>query len=237
MAERLWPDGPQLQQAPGVFPLGTDSVLLADFAAPGNHDRMLDLGTGSGILPLLLLWDRPGCSCIGLEISEKACGLARENLQSNGLSGRCSIIQGDLRAHRSLIAPGSCDLIVSNPPYFPAHAGKQAAGGLADARSDSSCSLEDLCTAAGWAIRWGGRFCLVFLPERLPELIAAMDRQNFALKRIRPVHHSPGRPVNLLLLEARKGRKPGLRWEPDLYLRDAAGNETPNVRRIYHRKE
>jgi tRNA1(Val) A37 N6-methylase TrmN6 len=235
MAETLWNGGPQLEQQPGVFPMGTDSILLAAFSQPGPRDRVLDLGTGTGILPLLLLYDRPGLRAVALEQDEAACRLAARNFHINGLQDRIILQQGDLRDHRSLLAPGSFDFTISNPPYFPTGSGHAAGSGLEFARGDGLCTLEDLCTAAAWATRWGGRFTLVFRPDRLAALFSALTQAGFQPKRLRPVHHNVGAPVNLLLLEARRGGNPGLTWEPDLYLYEPDGQETPELRSIYRR--
>ncbi len=233
MPAPLWPGGPLLEQAPEVFPLGTDSILLADFACPGARDRLLDLGTGCGILPIVLLWDRPGVTATAVELSPAACALARKNLTRNGLEQRVCLLEQDLRQFRQTLPAGGFDLTVSNPPYFPAGSG--FSGPLENARQDTLCTLPQLCAAAAWSTRWGGRFCLVFPPARLCELFAALTECGFAPKRIRPVHHAPGLPVNLLLVEARRGGKPGLVWEPDLYLHTAQGQESPEYQRIYRR--
>lgn len=235
MPETLWDGGPILHQAPGVFPMGTDSILLADFAHVGKRDRILDLGTGSGILPVLLLSMAPAATASAVELSPEACNLAQTNFQCNGLSDRARLIPGDLRQYRDLIPAGAFDLTVSNPPYFETGTGYDASFGLRDARGDGTCTLEDLCTAAGWATRWGGRFCVIFRPERLCSLFVALKNAGFEPKRLRPVHHHPGAGVNLILVEARRGGSPGLRWENDLYLYTPQGEESPELRAIYRR--
>ena len=235
MPQTLWDGGPLLEQAPEVFPMGTDSILLADFARPGPRDRILDLGTGSGILPILLLFERPGMTATALEKSKAACALAQKNFICNYLSAQITLLEGDLRDYRSLLPCGSFDLTISNPPYFPLERGFSAAGELRNARSEAGCTLFELCTAAAWATRWGGSFCLVFRPERLCDLFDTLRTTGFEPKRIRPVHHAFGMPVNLLLLEARRGGKPGLIWEKDLYLYTPDGLESEETRRIYRR--
>lgn len=235
MAEYLWDNGPILYSAPGVFPMGTDSILLADFAGAGKRDKILDLGTGSGLLPVLLLSKFPETRADALELSEPACRLAERNFAENGLRDRCRLIHGDLRAHRALLSAGEYDLVVSNPPYFAESSGFVAEKGLGTARSDGSCTLQELCAAAGYALKWGGKFCVVFRPERLCTLIFCLQKYGMEPKRLLPVHHREGQPVNLILLEARRGGKPGLTWENDLYLYTPAGQESPRLRAIYHR--
>ena len=233
--EYLWEGGPRLKQQTGVFPMGTDSILLANFARPAPRDRVLDLGTGTGILPLLLAFDRPSLTATAVELDPAACDLARENMELNGLSQRVSVLSGDLRHHRELIPTGRFDLTVSNPPYFPVGSGQGASNGLVYARGDGTCTLDDLCRAAAWATRWGGRFCLVFRPDRLTDLLCALREHGLEPKRLRPVHHHASAPVNLVLVEARRGGNSGLLWEPDLYLYNADGTETAELRSIYRR--
>ena len=237
MPEQLWDGGPLFSADRSVFPLSTDSILLADFARPGKSANILDLGTGSGILTLLLLFGQPERRALGVDISQKACELARKNLTDNGLSAQCEILAGDLTAHRTLLPGGGFDYAVSNPPYFAAGSGKPAENGLADARADGAAPLSAICRAAGWGLRWGGDFSLCFRPERLSELIWELKNAGLEPKRFRTVRHGPSTPVSLLLLEARRGGKPGLRWEPDLILHHADGSDTAEYRRIYHRKK
>lgn len=236
MPETLWDGGPLLKQAPGVFPMGTDSVLLADFAGASSRKQLLDLGTGSGILPILLLSRFPKMTAIAIEQSEPACTLARENFSLNGLCGRVTLIQGDLRNYRELIPPGCADLTISNPPYFPANSGPEAESGLHNARGDGMCTLDDLCAAASWATRWGGSFSVVFRPERICDLFFSLRSHGFEPKRLLPVYHSAASPINLILVEARRGGKPGLSWEAPLILYNPDGTETDTLRRIYRRK-
>lgn len=236
MPETLWDGGPVLAQAPEVFPMGTDSILLADFARPGPRARILDLGTGTGILPILLLSRCPAATAVAVEKSLPACALARRNFQSNGLDSRAAVLEGDLREYREILPSGGFDLTISNPPYFPQNSGPPARGGLQEARGDGSCTLPQLCAAAAWATRWGGSFYLVFRPDRICDLFSALRLSGLEPKRIRPVHHAPDAPVNLLLIEARRGGNPGLIWENDLFLYTHTGEETPETRRIYHRQ-
>lgn len=230
----LWPGGPRFRQA-AQAPLGTDSVLLADFAAE-KATRGIDLGCGSGILSLLLLWGNDKLSMTGLEIAEDAVQIARENLAQNGLAARGQVLQGDIRRVRELFRTGSFDLVIANPPYFPQGSGASAPDALrAAAREERSCTLEELCAAAAYLLPTGGRFCLVYRPERLSELLCAMTEAGLEPKRLRLCCHRASSAPNLVLVEGRRGGKPGLKIEPILFLTDSAGNESAEIRRIYHR--
>lgn len=235
MAQMLWDGGPILNQASGVFPMGTDSILLGAFAHPGNRSRILDLGTGTGILTILSLFGHPGRSATALEYSEKACELASRNFSDNGISQQVTLIHGDLRRHRELIQSGLFDLTISNPPYFPAGSGPDAAAGLKNARAEGTCTVEDLCQAAAWATKWGGSFCLVFRPERICDLFMSLRNTGFEPKRLRLVRHTLTAAPNLILVEAKRGGNPGLSWENDLVLYTEDGHETPELQAIYHR--
>ena len=226
--ETLW-NGVTLRTPAGRFPLGTDSVALAGFARIARGSRVADLGCGSGAVALMLLASEPGCAVTGIELDPLAAQAARENARENRVN--FTVVEGDLRQIETLLPPGQMDAAVSNPPYFPAGSGP----GASMARSEVWLPLAELCRAAGWLLRWGGTFSLVHRPERLAELIGCLQAQRLEPKRLQLVRHRSGGPVSLLLLEAKKGAKPGLRWEPDCILYDAQGRETDACRALYHR--
>ena len=230
----LWSGGPVFAPAEHA-PLCTDSILLADFV-PAGCARGIDLGCGSGILSLLLLLREPDLRMTGLELLPEAAALAAENLARNGLEQRGSLLAGDIREHRRLFPAGSFDLAVSNPPYFPVGSGALSPDpARAAARGETDCSLEELCAAAAWLLRTGGRFCLVYRPERLAELFCRMRAAGLEPKRLREICPRPGSAPSLVLAEGRRGGRPGLKIEPALVLTDGAGNESEEVRRIHHR--
>ena len=237
MAEfmELWPGGPLFAQAEH-FKLSTDCVLLADFVKGEKARRGIDLGCASGAIGLLLLERCPGLHMSGLELLPQAAELAAENMAKNGLSERSDVVCGDIRLHRQLFKAGSFDLVVSNPPYFPADRGLLSpVEGRAGARGELQCSLEDICAAAAWLCRSGGSFCLVHRPQRLAELFCAMSGHSLEPKRLRLVFHRPGAKPSLVLVEGRRNGGPGLDIEPNLYLSDPSGEESPEYKRIYHR--
>lgn len=231
-AESLW-NGIEL--LPGGFPLGTDSVVCADFARFPRHARVADLGCGGGAISLMLLASDSTLSVTGIELDADSAQLAEKNRLHNRLEDRFTVIPGDLRDIKALLPAGSFDCVISNPPYFPVGGGQPSAA-LAKARSEETCSLPQLLTAAGWLLRWGGRLVLVHRPERLADLICDMRAERLEPKRIRFVRHRAESPVNLVLLEARKGGKPGLTYENDLILFSPHG-ESAEYQRIYHRSQ
>ena len=189
----------------GVFPLGGDALALGAFASVKPGWRVCDLGTGSGVLLLLLARRAENLSLTGIDIDPLSARTARENLLANGLPGE--ILTGDLR--RAPLPAGGFDLVVSNPPYFPVGSGKS--GG--PARSEEFCSLEELCAAARRLVKNGGRFSLCHRPERLTDVLCALRAHDLEPKRLKLVSHGPDRPPSLLLVEAVKQGKPGLTIE------------------------
>ncbi len=173
--EFLWPGGPLFQQAEH-FRLSTDSILLSDFIRPGSARRGIDLGCGSGILTLLLLLKSECLSMTGLELLPEAASLCEENLRVNALEGRGNALCGDLRKSRELFPAAAFDLAAANPPYYPVSAGLVSPdAGRAAARSEVTCTLDELCGAAAWLLRSGGSFSLVYKPERLSELFGRLS--------------------------------------------------------------
>lgn len=232
---RLWEDGPFFSQAEH-FKLGTDCVLLADFVNAATLKKGIDLGCASGAISLLLLTKYPKLHMTGLEIVPEACALADENMRKNALEERSCTVNGDIRLHRELFKSGSFDLVVSNPPYFPLGSGLLSPDKeRAAARGETDCTLEDLCTAAAFLCRTGGSFCLVHKPERLSEIFCCLSAHGLEPKRLRLVCHKVGSAPNLVLVEARRGGKPGLKIEPPLILRLENGEESEEVKKIYHR--
>ena len=233
----LWSGGPTFAQSEH-FKLGTDSVLLADFVNIGSCRRGIDLGTGSGILPLLLLTNSEKLHMTGLEINGDACLCARDNLAQNGLSERSDIVCGDIKNCRKLFSTGQFDLVVANPPYFAEGSGRSSPDlARANAREEKSCTLDDICAAAAFLTHTGGTFCLVHRAERLSEVLCKLTSCGLEPKRLRTVSHSAANEPSLVLIEARRGGKTGLKIMPPLFLRNSDGSETDEILKIYHREE
>ena len=224
------PNGFTLSLAEGAFPLSTDSMVLAHFAKLPRSARVLDLGSGCGTLGLLLCSKDPKCHVTGLELTEEAHLAALENIRRNRLDTRMASICADLRSVSERFSPGSFSCVVSNPPYF---SGGPASRTTPLARREDCCTPEELFRAAGWALKFGGDLFLVHKPERLAELIAKAAENVLEAKRLCLVRHRENGPVALILLQLRKGAKPGLQWE-EIVLHHADGSPTPVYNEIYH---
>ena len=223
-------NGFSLHLPKGAFPLSTDSMLLADFAKLPAKATVLDLGSGCGTLGMLLCAKDSACRVTGIELDAAAHTAAEENAVNNALSDRLQSICADLRNISQLLDQGSFRCCVSNPPYF---SGGPASKTAATARRDDTCSAEALFEAAAYALKYDGDFFLVHRPEELAHLCACAAQRDLQPKRLRLVRHKPDGPVALILLQCRKGGKPGLVWE-ELCLHDAQGQPTKDYKRIYH---
>lgn len=235
--EEFKPGGLRFVWDDALFPPGTDSFLLSAFPRLRPGLRVADLGCGTGLLSLLLLQRQRELTVTGLELLPEAAALARRAAAENRLTERLAFQQGDLR-DRDALPPGQFDLAVCNPPYYPAGSGALAAEDpRRTARAEVDCTLEDICRAARRALRWGGALCLVHKPERLTDLLCALRDAALEPKRLRPVCRRVGEAPSLVLLESRRGGKPGLAWEPPLVLETAEGRPTEEVERIYFRAD
>lgn len=226
--------GLRVIQRADAFRFGTDAVLLADFAAPRRHDRVCDLGTGTGIIPLLLYARENTISADAVEIQPDMADMAARSMALNGLNEKIRVLPGDLRSIRTLLPHARYDLVTCNPPY-----GK-AGGTLLNpdaskrlARHEESCAIEDVACAAAWLLQNGGRLCCVFPAARMIELSDAMRKYRMAPKRIRMVHSRVEKAAHLCLMEGMLDARPGLIIEPPLVIYDENNAYTPELRRIY----
>lgn len=226
-------NGFTLQIAPGTFPLSTDSMALAKFVSLPKNARVLDLGSGCGTLGILLCAKDPGCTVTGIEIDPVAHEMALRNITANGLENRLKSICADLTQISAELPTSSFDLCISNPPYFT---GGFLSKSTPTARHEQHCSLEDLVQCAAKALKFGGDFYLVHKPERLAEIFACTVSHKLEPKRLNLLRHKEDGPVSLVLVQCRKGGKPGLLWE-EAALHDRQGNPTEFWNEMYHKNE
>lgn len=223
-------NGFTLEIPPGGFPLSTDSMVLAHFIKLPRSAKVLDLGSGCGTLGVLLCAKDPECTVTGFELTEHAHRAAQENIRVNGLQSRMESICADLRQIPEALPQGSFSLCVSNPPYF---SGGPVSHRTPLARREDGCTLAELLKSAAWALKYGGDLYLVHRPERLGEIIALAAPFRLEAKRLGLLRHKEGQRPNLILLQLRKGGKPGLSWE-EITLYDKSGIPTEEYRAIYH---
>ena len=235
--DQLWPGGFRFLFDDALFQPGTDSFLLGAFPRLKRSETVCDLGGGTGLLGLLLLAREPSLHVTEVELQSQACALCRRSAALNGLEDSLQCIEADLR-HLPMLRPGSFDLVVANPPYFAAGSGAQAeSAARRAARSEVTCTLEDILTAAARLLRWGGRLALVFRTERMAELMAAARRHGLEPKRLCIVQNTISSTPSLFLLECRRGGHTGLQVEPPLLLQGPDGKPTAALDAAYFRNK
>lgn len=207
-------------------------MVLADFVRLPKAAQVADLGSGGGALGLLLCGRYPDCTVTGVELCQEAHQAALENIARNRLD-RLRSVQGDLRQVRTMLPGGVFSCAVSNPPYFCGGLPSTGVAG-AQARQESTCTLSDVYEAAAWLLRFGGDFFLVHRPERITDLMALGRQWRLEPKLMQLVRHKAASSVSLVLLQCRRGAKPGLRLLPDLILFHPDGSPTSRYREIYH---
>ncbi|WP_026362211.1 tRNA1(Val) (adenine(37)-N6)-methyltransferase [Geopsychrobacter electrodiphilus] len=229
----------KLIQAKDGYRFSLDPVLLADFITVNGAARALDLGAGCGVLAVLLARRSIDLKVFGWERQGQMVTRAMESVRLSGLAEQVSICEADLRCFRELAIAGTFDLVVTNPPYRKINSGRIApVDERAAARHELAGGLEDFLAAASWCLKHGGCFGIVFLAERLSELLVGMTAVGLEPKRLRMVHSRRGEPGKIVLVEGRKKGAVGLKVEPPLFIYKSSGvNEyTEEVKRIYEKE-
>ena len=236
--DRLGRRGLRIIQNPSRFKFTIDAFLLARFITPFPEQRVLDLGSGGGVLPLLLAGENGISDITGIEIQPELVEMAMRSVVLNHLQGQVRIVTGDLRNPPVEITPGTYDYVISNPPYFPVSQGVLSENkALATAKFELSCNLEDLVKAASRLVRANGRFALIYPPSRTVELFQMLAQFHLIPKRLRFVHSKPGSEAQFLLLEARPGGKSGVAVLPPLFVFDETCAYTAEMDRIFDGRE
>lgn len=228
--------GLKLIQNTRGFCFGVDAVLLANFADIRKDAKVIDLGTGTGIIPVLLAGKTEAKSIVGLEIQENMAEMASRSVLLNNLQDRISIVHGDIKESHSLFGPAQFDVVLSNPPYM------NNGGGLinsidmkAISRHEILCSLEDVIKAGARLLKPGGQLAMVHRPERLVDIIYLMRSYKVEPKFIRFIHPSPYKRPNLLLVKGSKGGRPQLKMHDPLYVYNEKGEFSEEIEQIYNR--
>jgi len=225
--------GLKIIQAAGGYRFSLDPVLLCAFAEIAPGERVADLGTGSGIIPLLLAQRSNAGAIVGVERLSALAERARRSVALNGLQQRVTIVDGDLRQDHDELPPQAFDVVLANPPYRRPGTGRVAPGmERAAARHELAGGLDDFLVEAVRLLRDGGRFYVVYLAERLADLLEQMRHRQLEPKRLRCVHGRGGEAARMVLVEGRKRGGPGVRIEPPLCIRE--GEEySPEVLALY----
>ena len=229
----LMKSGRKIIQRENEFCFATDSVLIAHFPKFKRNMKVLDLGTGTGVIPLLIA-DEAG-KIFAMELNHDMAELARRNVELNNLSEKISVVEGDYRRIRDFFCAESFDLVVANPPYYPVKAGEvNKLIGVATARHEFTATLEDVVTAARYALKFHGNFCMIHSAARLTEIVDALHRHQFEMKRLQMIHPKINRDANLIMVDAIVGGNAGnLKILPPLAVHNDDGSYTDDVKKIY----
>ena len=227
-------NGLRVIQKEAGFRFGTDAVLLADFAQARRGERVCDMGTGTGVLPLLLCARAEGATVDAFEIQADMADMARRSVRLNGLEERIRVHHADCRDAASIIGHETCRLVVTNPPYTAAGAGLVSPEKMrALSRSDADCSIEAWMASCGRVLQNGGRLCCVFPAPRFLQLCDAMRAARVEPKRVRFVAARADAAPKLVLVEGLKGGRSGLHLLPLLMTHTPEGAYTEEMQRIY----
>jgi tRNA1Val (adenine37-N6)-methyltransferase len=211
-----------------------DALLLARFAEPRPMDRMIDLGTGCGILPLILTFRHKVKKVIGVEIQPSLADLARRNVALNRLSSRIKIFEKDLKSLEGKNWRGTFDLVLSNPPYRKVGAGRvNPRLEKALARHEITATLKDIIRTARDLLKEKGRLTMIYPASRAADLVEEMRKFHLEPKRLQFVHTHPQDEARLLLVEGLKEGRPQVRVLPPFFLHEATGKYTPEAQELF----
>ncbi len=209
--------GYRIIQNPNKFCFGMDAVLLANFTRVKKGEKALDLGTGTGIIPILLEAKTQGESFTGLEIQEESADMARRSVAFNHLEDKVEVVTGDIKEASGIFGGASFDVITINPPYMiGGHGILNAADAKVIARHEVLCTLEDIIRESAKILKPGGRFYMVHRPFRLVEIFSKMCAYKIEPKRMRMVHPYIDKEPNMVLIEGRRGGNPRMTVERPL---------------------
>ena len=232
--DELHRNGYFLIQNPKKFCFGMDAVLLSGFVKVKKGEEVLDLGTGTGVIPILLEGKTEGKHFTGLEIQKDMADMASRSVLLNKLSQKVSIVAGDIKEASVLFGRASFDVVTCNPPYMNENHGlKNPEEPKAVARHELLCTFEDIAKQATAVLKPGGRFYMVHRPQRLVELLQTLRKAGLEPKRMKFVHPYAWEEANMVLVEAFRGGRPQMRVEAPLVVYQSEGEYTNEIYEIY----
>lgn len=230
--------GYEIIQNPEAFCFGIDAVLLSEFVKIKEGQKVLDLGTGNGILPILLAAKTGAGHITGLDIQEYSIDMASRSVVHNGLASRIDMVQGDIKEASKLFGKAVFDAITCNPPYMiDNHGLKNPDDAKAIARHEILCRFEDIAREAAALLKEGGNFFLVHRPFRLVEILNTLAKYNIEPKRMRFVYPFVDKEPNMVLIQGKKGGRSRITIEKPLIVYKEPGVYTREVADIYIQKE
>ena len=232
--DELHRNGYRIIQDKGRFCFGMDAVLLSGFAKVKPDEQALDLGTGTGIIPILLEAKTDGRHFVGLEIQEESADMASRSVAYNGLEEKIEIVTGDIKDASNIFGASSFDVITTNPPYMIGQHGlKNEENAKAIARHEILCTLDDVLRESAKILKPGGRFYMVHRPFRLAEILSAMVQYRIEPKRMRLVYPFVDKEPNVVLIEGLRGGRSLMTVEKPLIVYKEPGVYTDEIYDIY----
>lgn len=227
-------NGYQIIQNPDKFCFGMDAVLLSGFARAKEGSSVLDMGTGTGIIPILMAARTKAAHLTGLEIQEESADMSRRSVALNGLEEKIRIVTGDIKEAESLFDAASFDVITCNPPYMIGRHGLvNPADAKAIARHEILCTLEDVIRQTAGLLKPGGNFFMVHRPFRLVEIMVLLRQYKLEPKRMQLVYPFVDKEPNMVLIEANRGGKPRIKVEKPLIIYKEPGIYMPEIYELY----
>lgn len=216
------------------FCFGMDAVLLTNYCDIKNNSSIVDLGTGTGIIPILLSGKRNIKKAVGIEIQEEVAEMATRSVELNNLQEKIEILNIDLKDATRHLEKNSFEAVISNPPYKLINSGLvNPTDQKAISRHEITCTLEDVISTASLLLKQYGRFYMVHRPDRLVDIICLLRQYKLEPKQIRFVHPKSGQKPNMVLIRASKNGNPELKFDPPLYIYNEEGIYTEDVYKIY----
>lgn len=232
--DELQRNGYRIIQNQEKFCFGMDAVLLSGFAKAKKGSRVLDMGTGTGIIPILMEAKTEAEHLTGLEIQEESADMARRSVALNGLEQKIDIVQGDIKEAGRLFGGASFDVVTCNPPYMIGQHGlTNPDAPKAIARHEILCTLEDVVSQAAKVLKPGGNFYMVHRPFRLSEIMVMLTKYHLEPKRMRLVYPFVDKEPNMVLIEANRGGKPRMTVEKPLIVYKEQGVYTDEIYEVY----
>ena len=232
--DSLQRNGYYIIQNPEKFCFGMDAVLLSGFAKAKEGDRVLDMGTGTGIIPILMEAKTPAAELIGLEIQPESADMARRSVALNHLEHKIQIVEGDIKEAASIFGAASFDIVTCNPPYMIGQHGLQNPDApKAIARHEILCTLEDVISQAAKLCKPAGHFYMVHRPFRLAEIISLMTRYRLEPKRMQLVYPYVDKEPNMVLIEGVRGGRSRMTVEKPLIVYKEPGVYMPEIYEVY----